>query len=168
MKHCAVLHVEDEDASACLVRCALEEAQIPVCVYRVCDGEQALRFLRKQGQYDVARTPDFVLLDLNLPKVDGWTVLGEMQQSPSLSKIPVIVFTASSAPRDKTLAEKLGARQYMTKPSNFEALVHGMKSLCKEYWIPTGPPVGESGATVKDAGSKGSDEPFYLASQTVE
>jgi len=62
-------------------RCALEEANISVSVYRVCDGEQALAFLRKVGQYDIARTPDLVLLDLNTPRLDGWTVLREMQQS---------------------------------------------------------------------------------------
>lgn len=133
MHNCAVLHVEDDDASACLVRSALEEAHIAVCVYRVCDGEEALRFLRKQGKYGSARTPEFVLLDLSLPNVDGWTVLGEMQQSPSLSSIPVIVLTASSSPRDKEMAEQLGVRRYMTKPPDFETLVHGMKSICNEY-----------------------------------
>ena len=133
MHNCAVLHVEDEDASACLVRSALEEAHIAVCVYRVCDGEEALRFLRKQGKYSTARTPEFVLLDLSLPNVDGWTVLGEMQQSEALSNIPVVVLTTSSSPKDKEMAEQLGVRRYVTKPSSFDGLVHGIKSICNEY-----------------------------------
>jgi|SRR4051812_12061235 CheY-like chemotaxis protein len=133
MRNCSVLHVEDEDASACLVRCALEEANISVSVYRVCDGEQALAFLRKVGQYDIARTPDLVLLDLNTPRLDGWTVLGEMQQSPSLSTIPVVVLTTSSSPKDRERAEQLGVRRYVIKPQSFDALVRGIKAICNEY-----------------------------------
>ena len=86
MDRCALLHIEDEDASACLVRYALEEAQIPVNVYRVSNGEEALSFLQKQGQYEIARTPNLVLLDLNMPRVDGWGVLHDMRQSPSSTR----------------------------------------------------------------------------------
>jgi CheY-like chemotaxis protein len=150
MHNCSVLHVEDEDASACLVRSALEEAHIAVCVYRVCDGEEALRFLRKQGKYETARTPEFVLLDLSLPNVDGWTVLGEMQQSSSLSNIPVIVLSASSSPRDKEMAEQLGVRRYVTKPSSFDGLVQGMKSVCNEYLNSGGPIPIRSAPAVKE------------------
>jgi CheY-like chemotaxis protein len=133
MDRCALLHVEDEDASACLVRYALEEARIPVNVYRVSNGEEALSFLRKQGQYEIARTPNLILLDLNMPRVDGWSVLHEMQKSASLCDIPVIVLTASSAARDKERAEKLGARRYMTKPSSLDGLVEGIRSICRDF-----------------------------------
>jgi CheY-like chemotaxis protein len=133
MDHCALLHIEDEDASACLVRYALEEAQIPVNVYRVFNGEEALSFLHKQGQYKIARTPNLVLLDLNMPRVDGWSVLHEMQQAPSLRDIPAVVLTASRSARDKERAEKLGARRFMTKPSSFDNLVEGMKSICGDF-----------------------------------
>jgi CheY-like chemotaxis protein len=125
--------VEDEDASACLVRCALEEANIPVSVYRVCDGKEALAFLRKCGQYEIARTRDIVLLDLNMPRMDGWAVLGEMQQSASLSTIPVVVLTTSSSRNDRERAEQLGARRYMTKPSSFDGLVAGIQAICDDY-----------------------------------
>jgi CheY-like chemotaxis protein len=133
MYNCAVLHVEDEDASACLVRYALEEANMPISLYRVCDGKEALCFLRKHGKYAIARAPDLVLLDLNMPKVDGWTVLGEMQQSPSLRDIPVVVLTASSSRSDQERAEQLGARRCITKPSTFEDLVEEIKSMCTQY-----------------------------------
>ena len=96
-------------------------------------GEQALSFLQKQGQYKVARTPNLVLLDLNMPRVDGWGVLHEMRQSPSLRDIPVVVLTASPSAKDKERAEKLGARRFMTKPSNFDSLVQEMKSVCGDF-----------------------------------
>jgi CheY-like chemotaxis protein len=133
MNRCALLHIEDEDASACLVRYALEEAQIPVNVYRVCNGEEGLLFLQKQAPYEIARTPNLVLLDLNMPRVDGWSVLQNMQQAPSLREIPVVVLTASPSAKDQERAEKLGARRFMTKPSSFDSLVEGMKSICRDF-----------------------------------
>jgi len=132
MDRCALLHIEDEDSSACLVRYAPEEAQIPVNVYRVSNGEEALSFLQKQGQYKIARTPNLVVLDLNMPRVDGWSVLHEMRQSHSLREIPVVVLTASPSAKDKERAEKLGARRFMTKPSSFDNLVE-MKSICGDF-----------------------------------
>ncbi|HMJ22054.1 MAG TPA: hypothetical protein VK513_09100, partial [Terriglobales bacterium] len=67
MERCSLLHVEDEDASAYLLRAALDAAGIGVSVYRVSDGEQALAFLNKSGVYQKARQPDLVVLDLNMP-----------------------------------------------------------------------------------------------------
>ena len=133
MQNCSVLHVEDDDATAYLFRAALDSAGLAVSVYRVCDGEQALAFLRKDGIYANARTPELVVLDANLPRVDGWTVLRELQNDSSLSQVPVVMFTTSSHSEDEERALKLGARRFITKPSSFDTLVNGIRSLCAEY-----------------------------------
>ncbi|HEY7210511.1 MAG TPA: response regulator [Bryobacteraceae bacterium] len=133
MQNCAVLHVEDDDATAYLFRAALDSAGLSVSVYRVCDGEHALAFLRKSGIYERARTPKLIVLDANLPRVDGWAVLRELQNDSSLRRIPVVMFTTSSHPEDEGRALKLGARRFITKPSSFDTLVVNIRELCSEY-----------------------------------
>jgi CheY-like chemotaxis protein len=118
-----LLHVEDEDATAVLFLAAVKEAKIDVIVFRVSDGEQALEYLRRG-----ALRPDLVFLDLNMPKVDGWEVLLEMNANESLRTIPVVVLSTSSLCIDKDRAKTLGARHYLTKPSTFDGLVAAVGS----------------------------------------
>jgi chemotaxis family two-component system response regulator Rcp1 len=131
--NCAFLHVEDDDATAYLFRAALDTAGVAVSVYRVCDGEHALAFLRKSGIYHDARTPELIVLDANLPKVDGWEVLEQWRRDASINRIPVVFFTTSSHPEDRRRALALGARRFITKPSSFDTLVDEVKSLCGEF-----------------------------------
>lgn len=133
MHQCAILHVEDDDATAYLFRAALDAAGVTVSVYRVCDGEQALAFLRKDGIYREARTPELVVLDANLPKVDGWKVLEISSRHEALRTIPIVFFTTSASPQDRKRALELGVRRFITKPSSFDSLVDEVKNLCTEF-----------------------------------
>ena len=133
MQRCALLHVEDGDADAVSFRAALDEAGITVSVYRVSDGEQALAFLSKSGAYEAARRPALILLDLNIPKVDGWAVLSRIVEDEELQKIPVVVLSSSRRQDDQARALSLGARRYVVKPFDFEELVLIAKSICADF-----------------------------------
>lgn len=125
-----LLYVEDEDAAVFLLETALKEAGIPVQLYRVSDGEQALAFLRCAGAYEKAPKPDLVLLDLNLPRKNGLEVLSEMQKDESLRDQSVIVFTSSALVADRRKSLALGAQEYITKPSSFDGFVEAVKTAC--------------------------------------
>lgn len=133
MDKCALLHVEDEDASAYLFRAALDEIGAAVSVYRVSDGEQALAFLNRSGAYCDAETPSLVVLDLNLPRIDGWRVLARIQASEPLRDIPVVILSTSSLQEDKRKALAMGAKRYIEKPRDFEVLVQEVKFACMNY-----------------------------------
>src|SRR4051812_1870021 len=130
MDQCALLHVEDDDAAAFLFRLALDEAELPVSVYRVSDGQQALDFLRKTGRYQKARTPALLVLDLNMPRVNGWTVLAERQKDHALQSIPTLVLSTASAQQNEARAIAAGAQYYLEKPMNFDLLVRQVKTYC--------------------------------------
>jgi len=134
MEQCDLLHVEDDDAAACLFRWALDEAALPVSVYRVSDGEQALDFLRKSGRYQKARTPTLMVLDLNLPGVDGWTVLAEKQKDRDLQSIPVIVLSTAPVRENQSRALAAGAQQYLEKPEDFDLFVQQVKACCGPFF----------------------------------
>lgn len=136
MEQAALLHVEDDDAAAFLFRLALDEAQLSASVYRVSDGEQALDFLRKTGRYQKARTPALMVLDLNMPRVDGWTVLAERQKDPALQSIPAIVLSTASAQQNESRAVRAGAQFYWEKPSDFDVLVQQVKTCCGPFLSP--------------------------------
>ncbi len=125
-----LLYVEDEDAAAFLMETALQEAGIQVRMYRVANGEQAICFLRREGDYRAAPTPDLVLLDLNLPKVDGFQVLQAIGRNGKIQPVPVIVFTSSCLAADRTKALALGAEQFVTKPLSLDDFVSTVTRMC--------------------------------------
>jgi CheY-like chemotaxis protein len=125
-----LLYVEDEDAAVFLLETALKEAGIRLRLFRVADGEQALAFLHQSGAYEKVPRPDLVLLDLNLPRKSGLEVLAEIQNSESLRNVPAVVFTSSALASDRRKSLSLGAREYITKPSSFDAFVEAVKSAC--------------------------------------
>lgn len=125
-----LLYVEDEDAAAFLFQTALQEAGINVQLYRATDGEQALSFLHMQEPFSKAPVPDLVVLDLNLPRKNGLEVMGEIQSTESLARIPVVVFTSSSLASDRKRSLALGAREYITKPASFDGFVEAVKTAC--------------------------------------
>jgi CheY-like chemotaxis protein len=133
MEQCAILHVEDDDAAAFLFRLALDQAEIPVSVYRVSDGGQALDFLRKTGCYEKARTPALLVLDLNMPRIDGWAILAERQKDHALKTIPVIVLSTAPACEARPKALAAGAQYYLEKPFEFDQLVQEVKMHCKPF-----------------------------------
>ncbi|MBV8552447.1 MAG: response regulator [Acidobacteriaceae bacterium] len=134
MREKVLLYIEDEDAAAFLLETALREADIPLQVYRVSDGDQAIAFLHRSGTYESAPKPDLILLDLNLPRRSGLEILAELQSDGDLRSIPAVVFTSSSAPSDQRKSFSLGARQYITKPSSFDGFLGAIRSACSEVF----------------------------------
>jgi CheY-like chemotaxis protein len=128
-----VLHVEDDDSMAFLLRAALDEMGASISVYRVSDGEQALAFLHQSGLYRDAVKPELILLDLNLPKVDGWEVLQAIQQNETLRAIPVIVCSASPRGEDQARALSAGARRYVVKPAKFNLWLDELRSALTSF-----------------------------------
>jgi two-component system, chemotaxis family, response regulator Rcp1 len=113
-----LLVVEDNSADARLVIEALQECPIPTQVSVVSDGLQALSYLRREGQYAGVALPDLLLLDLNLPKMDGRQALTRIKADPALAHIPVIIFTSSEAEHEVLAAYRCGASCYLVKPHN--------------------------------------------------
>ena len=144
----AVLLVEDDPGDQELARRALRVWERKSELRIASDGEEALDYLLHRGAYknpDSAPRPDLVLLDLNMPKVDGSRVLAEMRGCPALSSIPVVVLTTSSARADIIRNYELGANSYIVKPSDVEEFAQALKSL-ESYWLGMValPPNGES------------------------
>ena len=127
------MHVEDDDSIAFLLRAALDEIGASISVYRVSDGEQALAFLHKSGAYREAVPPQLILLDINLPKVDGWEVLEEIQRDETLRSIPVVMCSASPRREDRERALSSGARRYVVKPAKFNLWLDEVKSALTSY-----------------------------------
>lgn len=127
------LLVEDDDDHADLTERSLRKSEAPCEVSRVDDGEKALAFLRRQGNYADARIPDVVLLDLKLPRLNGLEVLEQMRQDPELATIPVVMLTTSDADRDRQVAYEWHVNSYLVKPMNFTAF-RQMLSEVSSYW----------------------------------
>lgn len=138
VERCAsVLLVEDDPGDQALTRRALEKGKIKVDLRIVCDGEEALHYLRRQGDYaDPASSPrpDLVLLDLNLPKVDGRQVLEQMRDDDSLRRIPVVALTTSKQEEDIVKTYELGVNSYITKPVEMQSFVETLQQL-GNYWL---------------------------------
>ena len=127
-----ILLVEDNPADADLTSENLESSKILHELSVVVDGVEAMAFLRKEGQYRDAARPDLVLLDLNLPRMDGREVLAEMKADVSLRSIPVVVLTSSAAEEDVARTYDLQASAYVTKPvdlDGFGRIVQGIESF---------------------------------------
>lgn len=118
MKH--ILLVEDYYPDVRLVQRAFKKANADVTITHVVDGVDAMEFLTKQGRYTHAKTPDYILLDLNMPRKDGRAVLTELRESEEIGNIPVIVMTTSNQDHDVREAYRLGANAYLTKPPSYE------------------------------------------------
>jgi CheY-like chemotaxis protein len=118
-----VLLVEDDPGDVLLIREAFEFNKVHNNLNVVNDGEQALAYLRGDGEYAGAPRPDLVLLDLNLPRKDGREVLAEVKNDERLRTIPVVVLTTSEAEEDVLKSYELHANAYVTKPVDFERFV---------------------------------------------
>jgi CheY-like chemotaxis protein len=118
-----VLLVEDDPGDVLMTREAFEHYQIRNNLYVVSDGEQALHFLRKTGDYAEVPTPGLILLDLNLPRRNGLEVLAELKADSDLLSIPVVVLTTSQAQEDILRSYSLHANAYISKPVDFEKFV---------------------------------------------
>jgi CheY-like chemotaxis protein len=129
-----ILLVEDNPGDAFLTKEALRESRFSHTLSIVEDGEEAMRFLRRQGDYGDAPRPDLILLDLNLPKMDGRELLAEIKEDGQLRHIPVIVLTTSDARQDVWGAYKLHANCYLTKPIQMDDFLQKVRSV-EDFWL---------------------------------
>ena len=129
-----ILLAEDEPADAGLVRAALNQGRIACDFRHVIDGREAMDFLRRDGRFGDAPRPDLVLLDLNMPRMDGREVLRAIKADAELRAIPVVVLTTSDVERDVESSYLTGAAGYVTKPLDIEqffTVIHGIE----DYWF---------------------------------
>jgi CheY-like chemotaxis protein len=132
-----ILMADDDADDRQLTREALEDARLINDICFVENGEELLEYLRRQGKYAPpaeAPRPGLILLDLNMPRKDGRTVLKEIKQDPDLRTIPVIVLTTSKSDEDIYRSYDLGVNSYIVKPVTFEALVDTLQTL-EKYWF---------------------------------
>lgn len=129
-----ILLVDDSRADARLIIEVFKDEKIAVDVNVVRDGEAAMDYLTRAGEYENAKRPDLILLDLNMPKKDGREVLAEIKGNSELNAIPVIVLTTSQSEEDIIKSYKLQASCYVTKPIDLEQFVKIIKSL-DEFWF---------------------------------
>ena len=135
LKPVQILLVEDNPDDVEITRRALSLGRIANDLHVTRDGQEALDFLFRQGQYgaDTPR-PDLILLDLNLPKVNGIEVLERIKTKDGLCSIPVIMLTVSNRDEDVAKSYKLGSNTYIQKPVEFDKFFHAIEAL-GEYWI---------------------------------
>jgi two-component system, chemotaxis family, response regulator Rcp1 len=129
-----VLLVEDNEQDVVLTREGFRRAKFLVNLHHVENGEECLAFLRKEGRFSESPTPDLILLDINLPVMDGREVLAEIVVDEQLKSIPVVVLTTSSAETDILEMYKLRCSSYITKPVDFEQFQKLVNEL-GNYWF---------------------------------
>ncbi|MFF0546462.1 response regulator [Nocardia thailandica] len=129
-----ILLVEDDPGDELMTREAFEDNKIGNTLHVVRDGQEALDFLYRAGEYAQAPRPDLILLDLNLPKYDGRQVLEKIKADPDLSLIPVVVLTTSAAEEDILRSYKLHANAYVTKPVDLDQFIAAIRQI-DEFFV---------------------------------
>ncbi len=132
-----ILMVDDDADDRIMTEKALRKNRVINPILFLSDGEELLDYLKRKGRFaepGAAPKPCFILLDLNMPKMDGRKALLFVKSDPELKKIPVVVLSTSSAEEDILRSYNLGANSFITKPVNFDGLVAMMESL-KNYWL---------------------------------
>jgi two-component system, chemotaxis family, response regulator Rcp1 len=133
-KQAKVLLVDDNPADLDLTRDLLAMAAHPRTINTVTDGEEAVDFLRRNGKYVSAQSPDLIILDLNLPRKNGWQVLEEVKADPKLRATPVVIFSTSEANHDIGGCYRLGANSYVKKPGNLQEFQSVIQSI-GQFWF---------------------------------
>ncbi|WP_028049843.1 response regulator [Cellulomonas sp. URHD0024] len=129
-----VLLVEDDPGDVLMTREAFADNKVRNRLSVVADGAAALDFLRKTGEHAEAPTPDLILLDLNLPKMDGREVLEAIKSDATLRHIPVVVLTTSEAEEDVVRSYALHANAYVTKPVDFDRFIEVVRHI-DEFFV---------------------------------
>jgi len=129
-----VLLIEDNRGDARLAQEALRDGKFRIGFHHVWDGEEAMAFLRRTGKHAGASRPDLILLDLDLPRLDGREVLAQVKADDSLRSIPVAVLTASSAEEDVFRSHDLQANCYITKPVTMVDFIKVVSSI-QNFWL---------------------------------
>jgi CheY-like chemotaxis protein len=124
-----VLLVEDDPGDVLMTKEAFDDYKVKNQLHVVNDGAEAMAFLRREGEYASAPRPDLVLLDLNLPRMDGREVLQAIKSDAELASIPVVVLTTSEAEEDVLRSYSLHANAYVTKPVDFERFIAVVRQI---------------------------------------
>ena len=128
-----ILLVEDNEDDIVLEREALAEARLVNIMYVVRDGEEAMAYLQRQGEYHDAKIPGLILLDINMPKKNGFEVLKEIKADAHLRHIPVVMLTTSESEHDIVKSYAKGACSFITKPMDFDKFGEVIKQFAL-YW----------------------------------
>lgn len=129
-----ILLVEDNPGDVRLTKEALREGKVCNNLWVAEDGEKALDFLRRNGDHATVPRPDLILLDLNLPRVDGRELLAEIKADPELRRIPVVVLTTSKAEEDILRTYDLHANCYVTKPVDLDQFINVVRAI-EDFWL---------------------------------
>lgn len=142
-----ILLVEDNDDDAELALRAFRKSKIKNEILRVRDGVEALEFLKSEGAYAnrPPGLPEVVLLDLNMPRMDGLELLRRLRADPATKTMPVVILTSSSEDQDVLRSYDLGANSYVRKPVNFEQFVEAARHLGLYWLVLNQPPPDQSG-----------------------
>ena len=128
-----ILLVEDNEDDAIIIQEVFADMRWATLTHVVRDGEEALDYLRRQRQYQVVRMPDIVLLDINMPKKNGFEVLEAMKKDPRLQSLPVIMLTTSHREEDVVRSYEKGACSYIHKLVDLDQFKHLIKQF-EHYW----------------------------------
>src|SRR5208337_2650893 len=123
-----ILMIDDDDEDFSLVKEALVSRRLKVDLYWAQDGDEAMNFLFRRGEYADVPTPNLILLDLNMPGKDGFEVLRDLKAHKDLRKIPVVILTSSRDQRDVSRGYNIGANSIMLKPLSFDEMANAMQS----------------------------------------
>jgi chemotaxis family two-component system response regulator Rcp1 len=135
----AILLVEDNPADVKITQRAIRESALPVELLVVRDGQEAVDYLLRQGSHahdEGWRSPDLILLDLNLPRLNGRQVLERIRATPALRSVPVVVLTTSNRREDVREMYEAGANTYIEKPQDFARFVEVLQNI-QRYWLDT-------------------------------
>ena len=131
-----ILLIEDNPGDVRLTQEAFKEGRMTINLSVVMDGVEAIRYLKKEGEYSEVTIPDLILLDLNLPKKDGREVLEEIKSDYDLKRIPVVVLTTSNAEQDILRSYNLHANCYINKPVDFDKFFDVIQKI-EDFWLTT-------------------------------
>jgi two-component system, chemotaxis family, response regulator Rcp1 len=134
--HKVVLLVEDSPGDVRLTQEAFRDADPSIELHVATDGVEAMAFLRREGTHVDAPRPDFILLDLNLPKMDGRQVLAQIKETKDLKTIPTVILTTSDAEADIMTSYQLRANCYLSKPVQLEEF-EGLVRSINDFWLTT-------------------------------
>jgi two-component system, chemotaxis family, response regulator Rcp1 len=129
-----ILLIEDSPGDVRLTREAFNDANVSIHLHVATDGAEAMAFLRREGTFARSPRPDFILLDLNLPKVDGREVLAQIKDDDSLKIIPTVILTTSDAEADIVKSYELQANAYLTKPVQLDSFQLLVQSI-NDFWL---------------------------------
>ena len=129
-----ILIVEDNEDDVELMRISFAKSKLKVDLHHAGDGEECMAFLRKEGKFAGAPTPDLILLDLNMPRMDGREVLTEMSRDQHFCHVPVVILTTSAADSEILSMYKLRCSSYIIKPVDFEKFQRVVQAIT-DYWF---------------------------------